>query len=698
MDSKKGRKQLRNITRAGGKDRSQFVQKNEDLSGQNTNKDVGDEHRKTRDLKHEDSEEESSKAADHKEEVYSAFLTLLKAEHGDSDRKSKKRKVVLKKEEARAEEEDSEESEASEESEEEDGAEEVEIDSEDEEDAFEMHFNRVEEATVNEIDKAFKNGQIKYKSVKLPSSSENEEVIYSKPVISGRDGSEAPIASPQRKQSLQGYFIKQKLKLHNNLMNNGDGSLSALQKNLVDPMFQYQDILYEYENYKQEAEYRDLYSLHVLNHVYKTRDRILKNNQRLQENDEQEHLDQGFTRPKVLVVVPSREVAYDVVNRIVKKSGIDQVDKKSKFVDQFHEDVLPPPTKPKSFQHIFKGNTNDFFILGLKFTRKAIKLYSNFYQSDIIICSPLGIQLILENTDKKKRQDDFLSSIEVMIIDQLHSIEFQNTSHVNTIYKHLNKIPDQQRDADFSRIRMWYINDQAWLFRQTMVFTRYHSPFGNSLINGKCRNIAGRIKNVRKILPEKSAINQLGLKVRQIFQRFDMLDGKALDQPNYRFKFFTSVIVPTITKSTGYENGILLYIPDYTDYVRVRNYLKEKTKILFGELNEYCDQKRLTSNRALFVQNRVDVMLYTERLHHFRRYELKGVKSVIFYQPPSNPEFYQEIVRYIGKSAFLGQADLNISTVRCLYSKLDSLALEKIAGTKRTAVLTHGQNDIYEFK
>lgn len=310
----------------------------------------------------------------------------------------------------------------------------------------------------------------------------------------------------------------------------------------------------------------------------------------------------------------------------------------------------------------------------------------------------MGIQLILENTDKKKRQDDFISSIELMVIDQLHSIEYQNMAHITTIFQHINKIPDQQRDADFSRIRMWYINEQASFFRQTMIFTKYVSPFANSLLNGKCRNLAGRWKNHRKVAPEKSSIGQLGLKVRQIFQRFDLAGASGVDEPTYRFKFFTSVIIPSILKSTGYEDGILIYIPDYTDYIRARNYLKEKTTIIFAEINEYSDQKQLTSNRAQFQHGKAKVLLYTERLHHFRRYEIKNVKSVIFYKPPTNPEFYQEVVRYIGKNVFLGNCDINISTVRCLYSKMDSLALERVVGTKRAAVLTHGQNEVYEFK
>lgn len=653
-------------------------------------------------------------------EAYAALLTLLKAEHGTGKKKVKAgpqgegsgesqiSEISPEAEQDEEEEEEEEEETAIEnglaEHLDSDGDEAAEIGDEEDDnngdqdenasDPLEAHFNSVPEKDTDALDQAFKTKQVRYRSSKIKIS-KNEEFIYSRPDLNLE--SRTPIQVPQGTQSLSPYFIKQRLKIQNDLLDSKN-NLTPLQKKIVDPIFQYQDLLYEYENYDQETEYRDLYALHALDHIYKTRDRILKNNQRLQDNPDQEVLDQGFTRPKVLIVVPTRDVAYSVLSKIIEKSGLDQVDKKSKFRDQFYQDSLPPKYKPKSFQQVFKGNTNDFFVLGAKFTRKTIKLYSNFYQSDIIVCSPLGIQLILENTDKKKRQDDFLSSIELLVIDQLHSIEFQNVLHLTSIFEHINKIPQQQHDADFSRIKMWYINDQAKLFRQTLIFTRHSTPFANSLINGKCRNYAGRWKNHTIVGAEKSSLSQLGMRTRLVFQRFDVAGGAATDEPDFRFKHFCSVIVPNIVQSTGYEDGILLYIPDYTDFIRVRNYLREKTTILFGDISEYSEQRQLTANRALFQQGRVKVLLYTERLHHFRRYEIKGVKTVIFYKPPTNPEFFEETVRYLAKSAFLGVADLNISVVRCLYSKLDGLALERIVGTERAAILTHGPNETYEFK
>ncbi|EDO18295.1 hypothetical protein Kpol_1039p46 [Vanderwaltozyma polyspora DSM 70294] len=692
---KRGRTELRSIRRPN---RSQHSKHDQQVVHESENEDSLESSSDD----DEDIAQAEAENSDRKEKVYGALLTILNSEHPERKKHKSHSTDFVKEIDEQEEIEQGMASESEEEDEENDEEESNEGDEEEEEeptdqlDTFESHFNDVSQDLVDDISAGFKDKQIKYKSMKY-SLDKKESAIFGKPLLLTQQ--DETIDNPVLTSSYDSYFIKQRLKIQNDLLDSSKENLTPLKKKLLDPMFQYKDVLCEYTNYENdEKEYRELYSLHVLNHIYKTRDKILKDNQRLQENDDLECLDQGFTRPKVLIVVPTRDTAYQVVETIIEKSGLDQIDKKGKFKDQFFDDSLPPTSKPKSFRHVFKGNTNDFFVLGMKFTRKAIKLYSNFYQSDIIICSPLGIQMILENTDKKKRQDDFLSSIEVMIVDQLHSIEYQNISHVYTILEHINKIPQQQREADFSRIRMWYINDQAKFLRQTMLFTRYISPTANAIINGKCHNMAGRWKNNQIISSEDSSIGQLGIKIKQIFQRFDLVGGTVVDESDYRFKYFTSVVMQNIVKSTGYEDGILVYIPEYTDYMRLRNYMKEKTTILFSEINEYSTQKQLDSNRSMFQQGRTKVLLYTERLHHYRRYELKGIKSVIFYKPPTNPEFYNEVIRFTAKNAFLGKSDINISTIRTVYSKLDGLALQRIVGSKRAAILCHGQNESYDFK
>lgn len=66
------------------------------------------------------------------------------------------------------------------------------------------------------------------------------------------------------------------------------------------------------------------------------------------------------------------------------------------------------------------GNIDDSFRIGLSLGKKAFKLYTAFENSDVIICSPLGLRMIIgeEGQETTKREYDFLSSIEVLILDK----------------------------------------------------------------------------------------------------------------------------------------------------------------------------------------------------------------------------------------------------------------------------------------
>lgn len=481
--------------------------------------------------------------------------------------------------------------------------------------------------------------------------------------------------------------------------------ISGIDASLLDSMLNYKSVLYPYKHYNNTF-YRELYSMHAINHVFKTRDNILKNTEKIKHaqemalegksHEDKEYRDQGFTRPKVLILLPTRNAAYEVVENILKYSGSEQQENKKKFKAQFHSNDVPPETKPQDFRDAFKGNNNDFFCLGMKFTRKSAKLYSSFYSSDIIIASPLGLSMILENPDKKKRQYDFLSSIEVFIVDRATQIEAQNWAHVNLVLKYLNKVPKEFHDADFSRIRMWYINDQAPLVRQTLVFCEYTTPPITSLVSSKSVNIGGRVR-YKPIYTSKNCImNSIGLRLKQIFQRFS--SSSPMEDSENRFKFFINSMLPSLLSSTSYSDGILVYIPSYFDYVRIKNYMRNSTKFTFEGIDEYSTQSKLTRYRQQFVSGKVKILLYTERLHYFRRFEINGVKTLLMYGVPSNPLFYKELVRCIGKSVFKEVADIDLSFVKVMYSQWDAIALERIVGGDRVPVLCSGTNEMYEFR
>ncbi|KAI0974052.1 DUF1253-domain-containing protein [Xylaria arbuscula] len=488
-------------------------------------------------------------------------------------------------------------------------------------------------------------------------------------------------------------------------------TFDKLEQVLYPITFGYQDLLFCGRSASNSENLRRMSCLHAVNHVFKTRDRVIKNNAKLAREGETtdfEPRDQGFTRPKVLMILPTREAAVKVVNMICAICEPDQQENRKRFDETYIDrEARFSADKPADFRDLFEGNDDDMFRIGIKFTRKTIKYFAQFYNSDILLASPLGLRMAIGSEENKKKMDyDFLSSIEVVVVDHADALLNQNWEHVEHIFEHLNRQPREAHGCDFSRVREWYLDNQAENFRQTVVLSAFNTPELSEL-HRSGKNWAGRVR----VQPEYNGmIQELGpIKAKQTFSRFEA--PSIAEEPDARFVYFTSAIVPSLLKLAGRKTsgadgdggggGTLIFIPSYLDFVRVRNYFSTADAVeslSFGAVSEYADVREASRARSHFLSGRHKVMLYTERSHHFRRYVMAGVRRVVMYGLPDNPIFYREIVGgFLAKSEQDMRLEPGRGSVRVLFSKYDVLKLERVVGSKRVGKMIRERGDTFDF-
>ncbi|KAJ7341120.1 hypothetical protein JRQ81_004874 [Phrynocephalus forsythii] len=479
-----------------------------------------------------------------------------------------------------------------------------------------------------------------------------------------------------------------------------DQPFTALQKELFCLMNSYKDLFYpERTALRNGEEVRHAYCLHALNHVLKANAQVLSNNAKRRDQklgiDDDSFRDQGLTRPKVLMVVPFRESALRVVHILIGllESGSNKkidVSNKKRFKGEFGSDPdeKPPNLKrPEDYEAVFAGNIDDHFRIGVAVLQKAMRLYAPFYSSDIIIASPLGLRTVIGAEGEKKRDYDFLSSIEVLIIDEVDVYLMQNWEHVLHLMNHLNLLPLESHGVDFSRVRMFSLNNWSKYYRQTLLFGALQHPHVNSIFNKHCFNYRGQVA-IRNA-PLTGSISQVVVQLPHVFRKLEAEDSVSVIDA--RFHFFIDKVLPEYRDAV--MSHTLIYVPSYFDYVRLRNYFK-KEELSFTHVCEYTSKSGISRARQFFLKGDKQFLMLTERFHFYKRYSIRGIRNLIFYELPTYPHFYSEVCNMMKLAGGEEEATL---TCTVFYSKYDAQKLAAVVGVERAAQMLQSSKNVHLF-
>lgn len=558
-------------------------------------------------------------------------------------------------------------------------------------------------------------------------------------------------------------------------------NISKDSSNIIPYLTTYADTFIEGRNLVDDKETLKSSLLHICTHIVKARSTVIRHNKRIkrkiadarinnaiessntneskrkekkqnkkihiddvidQEDDSPLH-DQGFCRPRILILCPFRESALTIYHQMKDIFGCNTtVANHEKFLIEFSrmpeeddDEYLERKQQqkyqdPKDYNSLFEmKNTDDDFKLGIQVNPSLgkgigsdkgvyLRLFSDFLISDIIIASPLGLRLAIEkesenNSKQDKEKDtsyaDYLSSLEIVFLYQADVMYMQNWDHVRFVLSQCNQLPKVHRnDIDFSRIRSYFLDGHANIHRQLICMSHFIEPDIQSLYKSIAKSMNGSIR-FKYNWKDGSIVNVISQQ-QQIFQRITC--NSLIDESDSKFQYFNEQILKPIIRLE--KESILIVTPSYFDFIRVRNELiRIEADAAF--ICEYSRESEISRGRSRFYHGQKKILLYSGRAHFFRRFRIRGPRHVIFYSLPEYPHFYSEITNFLAEKVS-GSHDIddkmvtNTSHVKnliiegettscvCLFSKYEQLALERILGLKRCKHILESNKSTFMFK
>ncbi|KAG5509377.1 hypothetical protein JKF63_06687 [Porcisia hertigi] len=410
------------------------------------------------------------------------------------------------------------------------------------------------------------------------------------------------------------------------------------------------------------------------------------------DEQELELRDRGFSKTRLCVVCPLRNHAYKFVYTLVSILQADpsKCSKLEMFEQDFTEiEEAVDPTfrrRPRDYQRAFEGNIDDSFCVGLRLEPERVHVYSHPLNSDLLLCSPLGLRRRIEKSGDVLVS---LSSIEVCLIEDAQMLFQQNWMHVTAVLDLLNKRPTDTTHglSDLRRVYAWALEGHSGRHRQTIMTTDVCNAMMLSTFRTASVNSSGKLLLQRRADP--GVLSRVLVPVRQHFIRFHPSSLATLDDD--RFEFFTKQVYEAkINAMAERDVRVIIFVPSYFDFVRVRNYFHREYRESYVALSEYTSLKQQRKALGQFSDLERPVLLVTERFYYFKRYFVKLAEVLIFYSPPMFPEYYASL------SNRLVATSPNAFTMT-LYCRYDTHELNRLVGTSRMIQLLERESGVFSF-
>ena len=489
--------------------------------------------------------------------------------------------------------------------------------------------------------------------------------------------------------------------------------------------------------------------MHILNHVLTSRTRVQRHNRRIKEhattnngtndidnNEEEEDddtdkwRDQGYTRPKVLILLPTRGTAWTFVRHILSLLGNSAiVDNEDRFNEEYgplvddegrDEDVEEEDVKKErrrkavlkqkghEWNDLFGDtiNSDDDFKTGISVTPNvvqasggkkkktkhvtkkdegsgqsgtSIKLFADFYHCDIILASPIGLKMATTASEDGNNNDNASDNEEETgqaDIDFLSSIDICLIGRSDVLlmqnWDHVNTILDSTLNKQPKKITdIDFGRVRNYYLEGQSVHWRQLivvSSFTDPYILSTFRRHAKNVEGAMKVRRKVSTDDASICDVTvRLKQVFQRVSCTSLgDASSNRLRYFGEHVLPKLTRLE--QKHTLIYIPSYFDFIAVRNLLL-KREVDFVSVTEYARVSEVSRGRARFLQGRKSIMLYTGRAHFFLRHKIKGARHVIFFGLPEYAEFYPDVVNMLSNNVEEdddGDGDITRMPMSCL--------------------------------